>query len=65
MTELVPRLFWLASEGARFLIEFTADTCALAGGLIRLLSGVPELELSSSSASRGRFAGSLAGFAIT
>ena len=63
--ELVPRLFWLASEGARFLMEFTAETCAFTGGLIRLLSGVPELELSSSSMSRGRFAGSLAGFAIT
>lgn len=67
--ELVARLFWLASEGARFMMELTAGACALTGALIRLLSGVPELELLSSSTSRGRFAGNFAagfvGFAIT
>lgn len=63
--EPVARLLWLASDAVRALAELTGAGSGLVAGFTRFMSGVPELELSSSSASRGRFVGSLVGFAIT
>lgn len=68
--DTLPRPFWLASEPVRgfvedVLTELTVVVGALAPALTRLLSGVPELELSSSSVVRCRFPAALVGLATT